>query len=163
MSETAAQEAFENALRKLVSEHVVPCYTWYSTHITWPRVMFRTAGMVVVIGSLSLPAIATSSLPSRNTLLTAVSLAVAILSSLNTFFRWDATWRSRARAGYSLQGLLATWEYGLTAAQRADNPEQAALVATEKLFKDSFALVGTETDEFFANVHWPEAPRTSGA
>lgn len=156
-------ERFESGLRQLVNEKVLPCYRWYSTHKMWPRVLFRGAGLVVVVGSLSLPAIAASTMPNRDLVLMVVSLAVAVLSSLNAFFRWDATWRSRTRAAYALQGLLATWEFNLAAARRSSEPEQCALKATESLFKDAFALVGSETDEFFANIRWPEAPKVRDA
>jgi hypothetical protein len=149
--------------RKLVENHIMPCHNWYSKHVWWPRVMFRLSGIVVVIGSLSLPIIATSTtLLNRDVVLTATSMSIAALSSLNTFFRWDAMWRSRTRAGHALQGLVASWEYGLSAAALSDKPEQAALAATEKLFKEAFALVGAETEEFFASLHWPE-PAKAGA
>jgi hypothetical protein len=163
MTERTEFDTFETGLRQLVNEQVVPCYKWYSTHKTWPRVMFRGGGMIVVIGSLILPAIAASSMPKREIVLTMVSLAVAVLSSLNAFFRWDATWRSRTRAAYALQGLLATWEFNLSAARRSKDPQQCALDATDRLFKDAFALVGSETDEFFANIRWPEAPKPRDA
>lgn len=156
-------DRFENGLRQLVNEQVVPCYKWYSTHMMWPGVMFRGGGMVIVIGSLSLPAIAASPMPNREIVLTVVSLAVAIISSLNAFFKWDATWRSRTRAAYALQGLLATWEFNLAAARQSKEPEQCALKATESLFKAAFVLVGSETDEFFANIRWPEAPKPRDA
>jgi Protein of unknown function (DUF4231) len=163
LDEPTGSDKFEKELRQLVNEQVLPCYKWYSTHKTWPRIMFRGGGMIVVIGSLTLPTIAASSMQYREILLTIVSLAVAVLSSLNAFFRWDATWRSRTRAAYSLQGLLATWEFNLSAAKRSKEPERCALQATESLFKDAFALVGSETDEFFANIRWPEAPKPRDA
>jgi Protein of unknown function (DUF4231) len=155
----AAFDALLQDLRKLVEDQVVPCYKWYSTHKEWPRVLFRVGGLVVVIGSLTLPAIANSRIEFRDLLLTVVSLAVAAFSSLNAFFRWDGAWRSRTRTAYDLQGKLARWEFGLKSAEFADDPRKAALEATEILFKEAFALVGSETDEFFSNVRWPEAPK----
>ena len=163
MATEAAFDTLLQDLRKLVESQVMPCYKWYSTHKAWPRILFRFGGMIVVIGSLSLPAIASSSMPLREPLLTAVSLAVAAFSSLNAFFRWDGAWRSRTRAAYDLQGMLARWEFRLKTAEFADDPRKAALEATEILFNEAFALVGSETDEFFSSVRWPEAPKPSGA
>lgn len=151
-------------LRELVNKQIMPCYTWYDTHKGWPRLLFRAGGLVVVIGSLLLPAIAAQpDLKSRDEILTIVSLAVAIMSSLNSFFRWDGTWRSRTRTAYALQGLLGKWEFRLRAAAEAENPRAAALAATETLVEEAFALVGSETDEFFATIRWPEGPKPGGA
>lgn len=158
MSTQAELEVVVEDLRKLVEKQVMPCYRWYDSHKGWPRVLFRTGGLIVVVGSLFLPVIAAQQ-PSetRNLILTSVSLAVAIMSSLNAFFRWDGTWRSRTRTAYALQGLIGTWEFRLKAAADAENPRAAAVAATERLINEAFALVGTETDEFFATVRWPEA------
>jgi hypothetical protein len=59
--------------------------------------------------------------------------------------------------------MLARWEFRLKSAEFADDPKKTALEATEVLFQEAFALVGSETDEFFASVRWPEAPKTTGA
>ena len=163
MPTQAEHDAVVKDLRELVEKQVMPCYRWYDSHKGWPRLLFRTGGLIVVVGSLLLPVIAAQKPDeNRDLILTTVSLAVAIMSSLNAFFRWDGTWRSRTRAAYALQGLLGTWEFRLKAAADAENPRAAALAATESLINDAFALVGSETDEFFATVRWPEAPRPGG-
>src|SRR4029079_4980095 len=145
MSSAQEYETIEKDLRELVSKQVMPCYTWYDTHKGWPRILFRVAGLVVVIGSLLLPAIAAqSNLSHQKEILTAVSLAVAIMSSLNSFFKWDATWRSRTRTAYALQGLLGEWEFGMRASRESQNPRSSALEATESLVEQAFALVGSE-------------------
>lgn len=127
MTTETAFDTLLRDLRKLVEDQVMPCYKWYSTHKAWPRLLFRLGGMIVVIGSLSLPAIATSDMPLRDPLLTAVSLAVAAFSSLNAFFRWDGAWRSRTRAAYDLQGMLARWEFRLKSAEFSDDPRKLHL------------------------------------
>jgi hypothetical protein len=87
-------------------------------------------------------------------------MAVAIPTSLNAFFRWDSTWRSRTRTEGDLRGLLAAWELRLRAAEVADDPTKAALTATETLFREAYALVASETDQFFATVRWPDSAET---
>jgi len=160
MSSTQQEyEAIVADLRALVEKQVMPCYRWYDSHKGWPRLLFRAGGLIVVVGSLLLPVIAAQNTPEYRVLLTGVSLAVAIMSSLNAFFRWDGAWRSRTRAAYALQGLLGVWEFELKASAAAENPSKAALDATGKLIREAFALVGSETDEFFASVRWPEAPK----
>lgn len=160
MAHQAQFDTLVEELRHLVEQHIVPEYRWYQGHTTLPRLYFRVAGVVVVVGSLALPVIAAqSSSAYSKPALTVVSLAVAILSSLSTFFRWDASWRSRSNAAAGLKGLLARWELSLRAAQTSQNPPEAALSATQKLFDEAFSLVGSETEGFFATVKWPEIPK----
>jgi hypothetical protein len=157
MADQAQLDTFFDELRRLVEQHIQPEYKWYQGHTTLPWICFRTAGVVVVIGSLMLPVIAAhGSWPYSKPMLTAVSLAVAVLSSLSTFFRWDATWRSRTNTAGGLKGFLAKWELSMTMAQTNQNPREAALAATQKLFDETFSLVGSETEGFFATVKWPE-------
>lgn len=151
--------AFVEELRALVNDQVRPCYDWYSTHTTWPRICFRVAAVIVVVGSLALPAIATATWAHHQLVLTVVSLAVAILSSLSTFFKWDSTWQSRTKTVIDLQGFLAKWELALRSAEMAPNPSEAALTATQELFNDVFNTVGSETKQFFSTVKWPEVSK----
>ena len=138
----------------------MPEYRWYQGHTTLPWLYFRVAGVVVVVGSLALPVIAAqSSSAYSKPALTVVSLAVAILSSLSTFFRWDASWRSRSNAAAGLKGLLAKWEQVLRTAKRSQNPPKADLTATEKMFDEVIHQGGSETESFFATVKWPEVPK----
>jgi len=76
-------------------------------------------------------------------------LAVAILSSLSTFYRWDSTWQTRTKTAKELQGLLAKWELALKLAETAQNPREATLSATQKLFDDAFNAIGSETKSVF--------------
>jgi hypothetical protein len=143
------------ALRMLVDQQIRPQYRWYSTHTLWPRLCFRCAGILVVIGSLTLPVIAAQKgWPPR--VLTGVSLMVAVISSLSTFFKWDSTWQSRISTSAALRSLLAKWELSMESAGTAEKPDDAALAATEKLFDDAFNIVGSETKQFFATVKWPD-------
>lgn len=154
-------DSYVNQLKGLVKQHILPQYQWYWTHKTLPRVCFRGAGVLVVIGSLVLPVIAAAKgWNHRESALTTVSLAVAILSSLSTFFKWDTVWQSRTKAAMELKSLLAQWELALSSLGTAENPSKSALCATQKLFEDAFRVIGSETTGFFATVKWPETPKT---
>lgn len=157
---TEEYKRFVESLRALVDKEVRPCQAWYESHYTWPRVVFRIAGTIVIVSSVLLPVVASlKALPYREAALITLSMAVAIPTSLNAFFRWDSTWRSRTRTEGDLRGLLAAWELRLKGADLSDNPAQAALAATERLFREAYALVASETDQFFATVRWPESAR----
>jgi len=162
MANPTQLDVFVRELRQLVEKQIMPSVEWYSTHTAWPRVAFRLAGVIVVIGSLLLPVItAVKDLPFRDGLLTTVSLAVAIVSSLSTFYRWDSTWQTRTKAAWELRGLLAKWELALKFAETAENPLEAARSATQKLFDDSLDVIGSETNQFFTTVKFPEISRTN--
>lgn len=156
MSDETQVDRF-SAWRTLVNEQIRPQHQWYATRTLVPRLCFRFAGVVVVIGSLSLPVIAAQKTwQFRESLLTAVSLVVAVVSSLGTFFKWDSVWQSRTRTAGALQAALAKWELSLEAAQMSENPDNAALAATQKLFDDAFTFVSSETKQFFDTVKWPD-------
>jgi hypothetical protein len=161
MIDDMQSDPFLAELKTLVHRHIVPRYRWYQDHTLWPRRCFRTSGFIVVIGSLLLPVITTyESLWHKQLILTIVSLTVAVLSSLSTFYKWDYAWQTREKAALELKGLLAKWELNLIAAQVAKNPAEEALTATKQLFDDSFKIVDTETGQFFANISWPSVPAT---
>ena len=154
-------EQFLAELKALVHRHVIPRYSWYQKHTLGPRICFRISGLMVVIGSLLLPVITTyETLWHKRLILAIVSLTVAVLSSLSTFYKWDYAWQTREKAALELKGLLAKWELNLIAAQVAKNPAEEALNATRQLFDDSFKIVDTETGQFFANISWPSVPAT---
>jgi hypothetical protein len=152
-------EPFLVELKTLVHRHVIPRYSWYQKHTLGPRICFRISGLIVVIGSLLLPVITTyETLWHKQLILTIVSLTVAVLTSLSTFYKWDYAWQTREKAALEIKGLLAKWELNLIAAQVAKNPVEEALNATKQLFDDSFRIVDTETGQFFANINWPSIP-----
>jgi hypothetical protein len=157
MAHQSEPNGFVKELRELVAREIRPDYEWYSSHTTWPRITFRLSGVIVVVGSLLLPVItAAKDWPARDAVLTTVSLTVAILSSLSTFYRWDSTWQSRTKTAKDLRGVLAKWELALKAADQAPNPQESALLATQALFDEAFNIIGSETNSFFATVKWPE-------
>jgi Protein of unknown function (DUF4231) len=162
MADSKQLDILVGELEELVKKLITPSVEWYSTHTAWPRVAFRLAGVIVVVGSLLLPIItATKNLPFREGILTTVSLAVAIVSSLSTFYRWDSTWQTRTKAARELSGLLAKWELALKFAETAENPLEAARSATQKLFDDALSVVGSETNQFFTTVKFPEISKTN--
>jgi len=162
MTDQIQLDSYVGELRALVERHVQPSYHWYSTHAKYPMLCFRFSAVIVVVGSLLLPTItAARDLPYQHRILVAVSLVVAILTSLSTFYRWDSTWQSRTKTAQWLQSLLANWELALESAKTAVNPREAAFRATEKLFGEAFKSIGSETNQFFTTVKWPEISKPS--
>ena len=52
-------------------------------------------------------------------------------------------------------------ELALKFAETAENPLEAARSATQKLFDDSLDVIGSETNQFFTTVKFPEISRTN--
>jgi hypothetical protein len=151
-----------------VEKQIDPDFKWYWNHQTWPRVLFRVCGVIVVVGSLLLPVITNfQGLPYHQWILTAVSLTVAILSSLSTFFKWDSTWQTRRKAALGLQRARAKWELALITAKAAESPCKEAHIATQNLFDEVFRIIGDETGQFFATVRpagaAPQSSDSNGA
>jgi hypothetical protein len=166
MGEKTEYDLCVEELRALTHKQIDRDFEWYWDHQTWPRIVFRLCGVIVVVGSLLLPVITNfQELPHQRWILTGVSLTVAILSSMSTFFKWDSTWQTRRKAALGLQSALAKWELALTIAKGAENPCKEARAATQMLFDEAFTIIGDETGKFFATVRWPagEAPQVSDA
>jgi hypothetical protein len=144
-------------LVEVVNRRVGRQAKWYRSRTTWPRILFRLSGMLVIVGSLSLPVLAASSVRGRDELLGIISLVVASLTSLGAFFRWDSTWRSRARTAQTLEGLIARWELRLMAYELGSLNREEFLRSTEELVEESYRIVGAETDQFFSAVKFPES------
>ena len=160
MTDERQRDAFIEELRSLVDRHIRSAHQWYSSRTKQPRFGFRISGIIVVIGSLTLPVItAIKDWRFKDEVLTVVSLSVAIVSSLSTFYRWDLMWHSRAKTTSDLEAILGNWELDVTAASIAENPRGAALAATQRAFQEAFRAVGAETTQFFASVKFPEVPR----
>jgi Protein of unknown function (DUF4231) len=166
MAGNAPDDSFEttvNLMVQLVNRHIVPTIEWYQDHSMGPQYLFRTAGFVVVTGSVVLPVLSTMNEWKFKTLaVSVVSLTIAICSSIATFYRWDASWRSRIKAQMELKGVLAQWELDLAAARIKDDPRKEVVEATQRLFAAAMRLAGAETEGFFADLKMPEvsAPRS---
>jgi hypothetical protein len=145
-----------NYLYGAVRAHILPLRDWYALHIWWPRVLFRSAGSLVILGSLSLPIIASHNFEGRDWLLGVVSVLVAALTSLNAFFHWDSTWRSYAQTERQLESAIAKWDLQMQIFQAGKLSWPEAVVATQELFEQVHKTVSSETDQFFSTVKFPD-------
>jgi lysylphosphatidylglycerol synthetase-like protein (DUF2156 family) len=158
MTELGQYDVCVAEMTSLVDKRIRPVNQWYWDHARSPRIWFRVCGVVVVVGSLLLPVITTfKTLPHHDWVLAAVSVTVAILTSLGTFFQWDAAWKNNIKAGMELQALLAKWDLNIARAKYAEDPRKAALDSTELLFDEAFKVTGAETVDFFASLKSPNA------
>ena len=140
-------------------KYVDTTWNWYRDHSSWPRIVFRLAGIGVIVLSLSIPFLAAAEGDWLKYGVPAASLAIAILSALNAFFAWQKTWEKRISIKLTLEGLMAAWETEIAAARHAGSGEkgyEAALRATQDLIERTRQLTVAETATFFTDIKFPE-------
>ena len=96
-------EKFEELVKqaRIIKERYIdPNRKWYATRKRIPFAYFRTAGVITILFSVALPAVAAipeSSLGNKQVILSAMSVTIAALTGLSSFYRWSA----RGAAGRS--------------------------------------------------------------
>jgi hypothetical protein len=111
---------------------------WYSDHVTWPRIIFRLAGIVVIVLSLGLPILAMFEDKLGKYWVLIASTTIAVLTALNSFFNWQKTWEKRVMLKLTLEGLIAQWEAEIIVAKAASDPKSGfdrAFKATRELIE----------------------------
>ena len=149
-------------LRRIVDENVASTLRWYKQRAALPRFIFRVSGALIIILSASIPLLAALEYPGKDIVLSATAVLIAALTGLNSFYRWEDTWRSRRETEFALTHLLSIWELKIVEAMHLGDPRKAKellLVATRQLLEDAKAVTGVETEKFFSNIEWPQAEK----
>jgi hypothetical protein len=82
--------------RVLRQRFIDPNREWYRTHQRCPFFLFRFAGVTTIVLGAALPAIAGipwDGFESKYLVISVMSVSIAALTGLSTFFRWERTWR----------------------------------------------------------------------
>jgi hypothetical protein len=145
-------------LCKVKDSYVDAELKWFQTHQLWPRLLFRLAGMTVIILSLAIPFLAApvDYVPKWGVPL--ASFLIAVTTGLNSFFHWQATWQKRINIETALKGWIALWETKILAARKEDSLKgyQMALEATQDLIEKTQSIQVTETALLFAMTKFPK-------
>lgn len=158
--ESSADEKLLSEIHAVVETQVVESYEWYRTHARGPRLLFRTAGTVVILASISLPLLATLDYDQKGLVLSLFSILIAALTGLNAFFGWEQSWRSRRQTEFALKQALFEWKLKMAVAREESDPatrRHRYAEATEELLSQANTIVGAETKEFFGRMKWPQA------
>ena len=160
-SKVDAAKVCLSELRNLADQHVGNAISWYKAHVKSPLYFFRITGTLLICLSISLPVVASSPeslISNKNLIVSLMSLAVALLSSIGTFFHWNETWRVNSSSLLELEHLLAIWQVKMIAAEQGNDSLasiNAAIKATEELFKEAAKTDKANTEAFFKNVKLP--------
>jgi hypothetical protein len=146
-----------------------PRIEWYERHSFAPRIYFRIAGILTILFSVSLPAVA--AIPSakfdyKDIVLSVMSVAIAALTGLSSFFRWDNMWRRNKTAQMDLQRYVAKWELEITNARLLLPDDQKAnhiYKATDDLLVNAATVISSESEGFFSGLQFPQQNTTTKA
>jgi hypothetical protein len=164
-------EKFEELVKqaRIIKERYVdPNRDWYAKRKGIPFAYFRMAGVITILFSVALPAVA--AIPEAPTwnkqlVLSAMSVTIAALTGLSSFYRWERTWRGRAQSKAAIDALTEKWELELTNARLViDDPAERlkhVYLATNDLLTNFRGISATETEEFFAGMAFPQSDRTT--
>jgi Protein of unknown function (DUF4231) len=151
-------------IHELVNSQVVSTLEWYQRNAIWPRRLFRSVGVTVILLSVAIPLLAVLDYQGKEFVLSIAAVLIAALTGLNAFFKWEEAWRSRRQTEFALAYLLAVWRLQVLQAINEQDPTKAkelALSATRQLLDEARAATGEETKEFFSKVVWPKAGEPS--
>jgi hypothetical protein len=152
------KEAVDSA-RSLKEKYVDPRIGWYKNHTATPRWMFRLAGISTILLSVTLPALAAGHFSHKELIVSAVSIAIAALTGLGSFYRWERTWHGNSTAQLALEHLVAKWELELTNAKLlldANKRSEHVYLATNDLLTNSRSVVSSEAEGFFSLLQAPQ-------
>jgi hypothetical protein len=152
-------EEFFASLRRLKEEWVDTTRNWYSKRAPWHRRAFRTSGTLVLLFSVILPFLVNQEgLWWGNVAVSFLSLSIAALTGLMSFFQWQSSWHKHIRSQLRLEHLTALWELDMAEAQQERDPDKAVdmgMKATRKLLNMAGNLTVEEAQEFFESLKAP--------
>lgn len=154
MGDNNSKDEFFKELRGQKERYVDAILDRYRERIPPFRAVFVITSGLVILGSVSLPYLAQITTETNKAAISLVSLGVALLTALNSFFGWRLTWQKGVAATAALEHYLACWEIDLAKAYREDydKAKQDAYLATSYLFTQALATRSAESEAFFAQL-----------
>jgi hypothetical protein len=163
---SAANQQFEKVVeesRAVKNAFVDKQFDWYRKHRLIPFLLFRSAGVLTIVLSVSLPAVAAiepNNFHHKNAVLGLMGLAIAGLTSLSTFYRWERTWKSRTLTEFTIEAFSAKWELEMVNAplliDQADRLRHVYL-ATNDLIANVTNVCTSESEGFFSGMQFPQS------
>ncbi|MFB0536508.1 MAG: DUF4231 domain-containing protein [Anaerolineae bacterium] len=145
-------------LTKIKDAHVVRTLNWYKRYARRPMVFFRASGVLIIILSVSVPFLGVLEGFWKDTVLPIVTLMIAGLTGLSSFFQWQSAWRGYRQTQFTLEHLLSIWELRIVEAKHHPDTQEGieiALQVTKQLLDDARAATAAETEEYFELVQLP--------
>jgi hypothetical protein len=96
----------------------------------------------------------------KRIVLTVISVGIAAITGLSSFFRWERTWRGNKTAQVTIEQLCAKWELEVALAKVMDDHEEKmrhAYLATSDLLTNVRSVTSSESEAFFNSVQFPQS------
>ena len=141
--------------RAIRAKYVDERLGWYKAHKVFPRVAYRLVGITTVVLSVTLPALTTAEFEHKDLIISCISIVIAALTGLGSFYHWDRTWQKNATAEASIEGFLAKWELEIARAKSLAAPVDRikhVYDATDDLIANTSKVISSETQDFFQNL-----------
>ena len=142
-------------------------YEWYRKNKWLPFFLFRGSGVLTIVLGVSLPAVAAfPSFPYKDLVLAVMSVTIAALTGLASFFRWERSWRGRFLSEFAIENLTAKWELELINARLVLDPVERikhVYLATNDLISNFRSISFAETEDFFSRLQFPQTERAASA
>lgn len=144
------------AARQIKTAYVDKRIRWYETHTDVPRWAYYIVGILTILLSVTLPALASAQFPHKEIIVSSVSVVIAALTGLGSFYHWERTWRGNSTAQVALEQAVGKWELELKRAEFVvDQKDRLSHVikATDDLLTNTGTIVSSESEGFFSNLH----------
>ncbi len=144
------------AANAIKEKYVNPRIRWYETHTSLPRTIYRLVGVATIILSVTLPALASAQFDYKEIVVSAISVVIAALTGLGSFYHWERTWRGNSTAQMAIEQAVGKWELELKRAEFVVAPNDRVnhvIKATDDLLANTGGVVSSESAGFFSNLH----------
>ena len=148
-----------HACHEIKTKYVTPRIHWYETHTEWPRYIYRGVGIATVVLSVTLPALASAQFVHKEVVVSAISVVIAVLTGLSSFYHWERTWRGNSTAQMAIEQAVGKWELELKRAEFVVSQNDRVnhiIKATDDLLANTGTVVSSETEGFFSNLRGPQ-------
>ena len=136
-------------------------YEWYKSKAPKHRLAFRGLGLIVLLLSVLLPVIvaAEEKIPKRKAVVIFISLAIALSTGINSFYRFDSSWKGYITAQLQLEYERNIWEAEIAKASAMVDPTdqvKSATLSTENFINRTNDIIRQETTGFFEVQKMPK-------
>jgi hypothetical protein len=154
---TAAEAAYQ-----IARDYALEQMSWYAENAFVQLVYFRTAGVIAIVSSVIVAALAASLSGDasaqtgrwfglRKSAIAVLALAAAVSSGLSGFFSWQQNWESFRKTHLQIEYILKRADLQLTEIQ-AGGDAQRIQAHAQSLMEDVRAVVAQETDDYYTRV-----------
>jgi hypothetical protein len=145
-------------LMAAASEYAMRLRAFYNSRAIWHRRFYRLSGMLVILTGAGLPVLANLDYPGKSTVVSLAGMAVAVLTALHAFYRWDQSWILLRHTEGALTAAYWTWRADVPADAQPDDKD--AIARTTAFLAQLAHIRDEESLTFFKNITFPAATST---